>query len=285
MLSSTSSLISRLKNCATVQAIVTAGFLLIPPARGIELSDFEATAHGFPALRNLDGSPLADGEFVQWLANERLHVRIRYEFLDGKRVEENAVFRQKPELVQEEWSWEESKDRQVNRKFAVDLNSGKASAEKREGKELKRWTEDLKVKPRLTFAGFGFTLAIKALRERLSNGEKVELQAVGFTPKPRLVSVEISYHGLDQMSMAGRILKGERFVIHAKIPKIARLFVEVPDTRIWLNFPPPAGFLRWEGPFAEPEDRVIRVDLLPGGRSGPAEPVERSPPQQKEKGE
>jgi len=33
---------------------------------------------------------------------------------------------------------------------------------------------------------------------------------------------------------------------------------------------PPAGFLRWEGPLALPDDPMVRVDLLPGGQSGPA---------------
>ena len=54
------------------------------------------------------------------------------------------------------------------------------------------------------------------------------------------------------MKMSGRLLKGDRFVIHPKIPAIAKLFVKVPDTRIWLTNPPPAGFLRWEGPSLNP---------------------------------
>ena len=33
----------------------------------------------------------------------------------------------------------------------------------------------------------------------------------------------------------------------------------------------PAGFLRWEGPIVLPTDPMIRVDLIPGEKSGPAE--------------
>ena len=255
-----------------VWTLIVTGLLLIIPAKAIELLDFEATARGFPPLLDLKGTKLADGEFIQWLENDRLHVKIIYQFSDGRRVEEDGVFRQKPALVQDEWLWEESRTGQIYRKFAVDFSSGKGSAEKREKNEIKHWSENLKIQPGQTFAGFGFALALKGLRPRLVKGEKVELQAVAFTPKPRTVSVEISYQGLDELTMAGRRLKGDRFLIHPKIPKIAKLFVEAPDTRIWLFSPPPAAFLRWEGPLAEPDDQIVRVDLLPGGQSGPAVP-------------
>ena len=78
------------------------------------------------------------------------------------------------------------------------------------------------------------------------------------------------------MEMAGRRLKGDHFVVHPELPAIAKLFVRVPDTQIWLTNPAPAGFLRWEGPVAEPSDPIVRVDLLSGDESGPAQPVKSS---------
>jgi hypothetical protein len=122
------------------------------------------------------------------------------------------------------------------------------------------------------FAGFGFSIVMKALRGPLLRGESVTLQAVGFTPKPKVVDVDVSYGGRDRIRMAGRVIAGDRFVVHPKIPAIAKLFVHVPDATIWLTTPP-AGFLRWEGALAQPDDDLVRVDLLPGGSSGPATPV------------
>ena len=103
-------------------------------------------------------------------------------------------------------------------------------------------------------------------------GEKIELQAVSFTPKPRVVPVEISYGGRDQMLMGGRTVPGDRFIIHPRVPLVARAVIEVHDTKIWLTLPRPAGFLRWEGTVAEPDDPLVRVDLLPGQQSSAAEP-------------
>jgi hypothetical protein len=259
----------------SVPVLFVMAFLLPLSAPAVEVTEFEATAHGFPALLDSNGKKLADGEFTQWIDDERLHIMIAYRFERGDRTEEKAVFRQKPELIQEEWSWRELKGGQLVRDFAVDFKTQTATAQKREKDELKNWSEKIDVRAGRTFAGYGFMLALQNLRPRLLRGEQIELQAVGFTPKPKVVTVQISHRGVDQMKMSDRLLEGDRFVIHPKIGAIAGLFVHVPDTLIWLT-KPPAEFLRWEGPVAEPNDPIIRVDLVPGAESGPAKPVETS---------
>lgn len=252
---------------------IAAFLLLAKPAASVKVTSFAAALHGFPALRDMSGKILADGEFAQWLEGERLHVKLIYRFKDNREIEEKAEFRQRPELIQEKWSWREVKDGKLFRSFAADFGSGQATAENGEGRGHKRWSEKLKVESGRTFAGFGFVLAIMNLREGLIAGKKVDLAAIAFIPEPRAVSVEISHAGSDQMRMADRHLKGDRFVIHPKIPRIVKLFIAAPDTHIWLTTPAPSGFLRMEGPLVEPSDPVIRIDLLSGGESGPAKPL------------
>src|SRR5437763_12258928 len=121
---------------------------------------------------------------------------------------------------------------------------------------MKNLSDKIDIQPGRTFAGFGFTLTLQNLRKRLIAGERIDLQAVGFNPKPKVVTVELSHGGVDEMKMSDRLIQGDRFVIHPKIPAVAKLFVSVPDTRIWLT-KAPAGFLRWEGPEAEPNDPII----------------------------
>ena len=235
--------------------------------------EIEAAMHGFPAMFDLHGKKLADGEFTQWLENDLLHVTISYDLGSAHRIVEKTALRQKPRLVQEEWSWKESQSGKLLRHFELDFKSETVIAEKCTESKTRNWVESLKIEPGRTFAGFGFVLALKSVRDRLVAGEKVELRAVGFTPKPRVVSVELSYGGLERMDMAGRTVTGDRFVIHPKVPAIAKAFVELKDTHIWLTTPRPAGFLRWEGPLVEADDSVTRVDLLPGVYSGSAKPV------------
>jgi hypothetical protein len=238
----------------------------------IEWTLFEGTAHGFPVMRDLNGGRIADGDFVQWLEGNRLHVKITYVSGTGRRIEEDAVFRQRPQLTQDSWSLKETRNGKPHRQFDIDLLSGRARASTIDEGEPKQWSETIEIAEGRTFAGFGFTLAIKALRERLVRGEVVTLNAVGFMPKPRGASVEVSYAGRDRIRMSDRTISADRFIVHPKVPLIARLFVKVPDASIWLTTPP-AGFLRWEGALAVPDDPIIRVDLLPGDPSGPATPV------------
>jgi hypothetical protein len=257
-------------------ALLLAALVLATPAAAIELTEPEGAAHGYPALYDLNGKKLADGEFRQWMEDDKLHVVITYKFPDGQLYEEKALFRQQPELIQEQWSWRELKGGKPQREFAADLTTKTGSAHIRKGNETKDVSESIEVEPGRTFAGFGFTIALGNLRKRLLGGEQIELKAVGFSPfptlKPQVVTVKVSYAGLDRMKMSGRVLKGDQFIVHPEISPIAKLFVRVPDTKIWLTNPTPAGFLRWEGPIILPTDPMIRVDLISGAVSGPAKP-------------
>jgi hypothetical protein len=256
-------------------ALAAAALIFAAPTRAIELTEPQGAAHGYPGLCDINGKKLADGEFRQWVQDDRLHVVITYKFPDGQLFEENARFRQQPELMQEQWSWKESKDEQVQREFSADFLSGMGSARIR--KDNKDVSDKIDIEPGRTFAGFGFTIALANLRPRLLKGEVIDLKAVGFSPiptlKPQVVPVKVSHGGLDRMKMSGRYLRGDRFIIHPEIPALAKLFIKVPDTKIWLTNPIPAGFLRWEGPIMLPTDQLIRVDLISDHMGGPAEPV------------
>lgn len=249
--------------------------LAAAPAGAIEWTHFETAVRGYPVLRDSTGRRIADGNFVQWNGKDGLHVQITYAAPDGKRMEETVVLQQRPELVQRAWGWRETEHGTTVRMFNVDLMSGKATAAKLEDGKTKQWSETLDIERGRTFAGFGFTMAIKALRDRLVKGEAVDLKAVGFTPSPKTVSVTVSYAGRDTVKMSGRSIAADHYVVHPHVPAIAKLFVKVPDAQIWLT-PPPAGFLRYEGTLAEPSDPIVRIDLLPGGPSEAATPVATS---------
>ena len=260
------------KTLATLCSLFVAQCLTLA-AFAVEVAEPAGAAHGYPGLYDINGKKLADSEFRQWVENDRLHVVITHKFSAGEVYEEHAQFRQQPELIQEKWSWKESKHGRSQREFAVDFMAGIASAHIRQ--DNKDVSKRVSIEPGRTFAGFGFSLALSNLRKRLLSGEQVQLKAVGFSPFPTLgpqvVTVTVSHGGVDRMRMSGRSLKGDRFIIHPEIPFIAKFFVDVPDTKIWLTNPAPAGFLRWEGPIVLPEDPIIRVDLISSEKSGPAE--------------
>src|SRR5438552_17418774 len=109
--------------------LLIAAFAFMQPARAIEVTEPEGAAHGYPAWCDIEGKKLGDGEFRQWVENDRLHVVITYKCPDGQLYEEDALFRQHPEFIQERWSWKESKNGKVQRQFAADLLGKTASAQ------------------------------------------------------------------------------------------------------------------------------------------------------------
>src|SRR6266436_2010055 len=262
------------RKLVTVFSIVSAG-MIVAPVFALEVTEPAGAAHGYPGLCNITGKKLADGEFRQWVESNRLHIVITYKFSAGEVYEEHSQFRQQPELIQEKWSWKELKHGRSQREFAADFLTGIASAHIRQ--DHKDVSKRINIEPGRTFAGFGFSLALSNLRKRLLSGEQVQLKAVGFssfpTLGPQVVTVTISHGGVQRMRMGGRSVKGDQFIIHPEIPLFAKLFINVPDTKIWLTNPAPAGFLRWEGPIVLPDDPIIRVDLLAGEKSGPPQPA------------
>jgi hypothetical protein len=234
----------------------------------------EGTLRGFPIVRSMDGRAIADGALVQVLENGNLRAEGIYQFHDGRQVREVTVLEQNPRLRQLSWSWEERRGDDVVRSYAVDLTTGHATVRKRTKDGWDTWDEHLDGTAG-AFVGVGFMYAIKNLTERLDRGEKIELTAVVFTAKPRTVTVSISRDQVGDLTMGGRKLPAERYVIHPEVPWIARLFVKAPDQYLWFYRPVPPMFLRADIPLAEPSDPMIRIELIPGRES---RAVGRAPP-------
>ena len=207
----------------TVFSILAAG-MIVAPVFALKVTEPAAASHGYPGMCDINGKKLANGEFRQWMEDNRLHVVITYKFSDGEVYEEHSQFRQNRELIQEKWSWKESKHGKAQREFAVDFLSGIGSVHI--SQDNKNVSKKVEIEPGRTFAGFGFSLALSNLRKRLLRGEQVQLKAVGFsefpTLGPQVVTVTISHGGIDHMRMSGRSLKGDRFTVHPEIPFIER---------------------------------------------------------------
>src|SRR6478672_11068574 len=164
-------------------SILAAG-MIAAPVLALKVTEPAAASHGYPGLCDINGKKLADGEFRQWVEDDRLHVVITYKFSAGEVYEEHSQFRQEPELTQEKWSWKESKHGRSQREFVVDFLTGIASAHiSQDNKDV---SKKINIEPGRTFAGFGFSLALSNLRKRLLKGEQVQLKAVGFSDFPTL---------------------------------------------------------------------------------------------------
>jgi hypothetical protein len=229
----------------------------------------EGDAQAFTSLTDAQGKPLGDSRYSQHIEGGALHIETRTDLPPDRIIVEHAVLRLQPQLEQESWDWTERVGGQLVREYKVDFRTGKAEATRIDQK--KRWKEDLSIEPGKSFAGIGFIAVVKALRAQLSPGQHVELQAVAMMPRPRTATVTITRDGTSDVRMAGRTIAGDRYTIHPEIPWIARPFIHAPDQHVWLLKDDPPAFLRFEGPLLEPNDPIVRIDLI-AGHSAHAQP-------------
>lgn len=250
------------------------GPLLLALLLGIAPLAHEGDAQAFTsAVDPESGAALADGRYAQKVEGDVLRIEARYDFPGGRSIVERAAVRLHPRLEQESWDWTEHRGDVLVRQYQVDFGTGKAVAIRVD--QHKEWKEDLEIEPGKTFAGIAFVAVIKSLREELRPGQKVDLKAVAFTPKPRVAPVNVIRGKPEELRMAGRSIPADAYTIHPDIPSIAKVFVKAPDQHVWLFATGPAAFLRYQGPLVEPEDQVIRVDLIPSRSPNQARPARR----------
>src|SRR5947207_6490159 len=129
--------ISMLPKKLTIFCSIFVVGLFSGPIFALEVTEPTAAAHAYPGLCDIHGRKLADGEFRQWVEDQRLNVVITYKFPEGVSFEEKAPFRQQPKLIQEQWSWKDLKNERVQREFPGDFWWGTATAHF--SKETKMW--------------------------------------------------------------------------------------------------------------------------------------------------
>jgi hypothetical protein len=237
------------------------------PAAAVEYVWKEGDLRGYPTLFDPAGQVIGKGEFIQRNKGGRLEVTATYRYRDGRRTEERAVFDTRRDLVQTQWSFiEHHQDREM-RRFELDLTSGQASWMKvEEDGEVERGQDKLDdAMRRDAFAGIGISFAAKNLIRRDGTVRAAELKGIAFTPKPRAIGIEITQSNVDTIGTGARKIDATRVTIHPKVPAIAELFVDAPDTTLWFSRATPPQLLRVETTIAEPSDPRIVINLFGSG--------------------
>lgn len=248
--------------------------LLLALLLGIAPRAQEGDAQAFTSVIDVNsGAAIADGRYAQHVESDVLHIEARFDFPDGRTAVERAALRLHPQLEQESWDWTERKGDEIVRQYQVDFRTGDAVATRVD--QHKRWKEHLDIEPGKTFAGIAFVAVIKTLREIIEPGQKIDLKAVAFTPKPRIAPVNVIRGKPEDLRMAERSIPADPYTLHPAIPAIAKLFVSAPDQHVWLFGTGPAAFLRYQGPLVEPKDPVIRIDLIPSSSANAGRPARR----------
>lgn len=220
--------------------------------------------HGFLELQTLEGKNVAWGETTQVARGNRVTTRMMFRFTDGSIYDETTVFSQRgtfrlvsDHLIQKGPSFKQSTD------TTVDAGTGDVTVRYRDkdGRD-KVQTERLDLPPDLANG-----LILTLLKDIRPDVPITTLSMVATTPKPRLVTLEITPEGADPFSVGSLERKAMHYVVKTKVGGIAGAVAPLvgkqpPDIHVWVVEGGAPGFVRFEGPL-EAEGPIWRIRMAP----------------------
>jgi hypothetical protein len=214
------------------------------PARSapIAVQYQEGLVRAFPVLRTMDNETLAQGDFAQVARGDQVTARLVFRFEDGSLYDETVVYSQRNRftllnyrIVQRGPSFPETLEASIDRqtgRYEVRYRADEESAEEHLSGTL--------ALPDDAYNGM-LSLIVKNLRP----GASETVSIVAFTPKPRVVTLQLLPLATERVP-AGEVV---RYHIRPKLGLFASLLVtDVPDTRIWILPGETPAFLKAEGP-------------------------------------
>ena len=244
---------------SALSALFLSGALQAEP---VSVRHTEGVVRGFLVLRTLEGTPLADGDLIQFAHGDRVTSRLVFHFKDGSIQDETVVFSQRQRfqllsdhLIQKGPSFPHPLE------SSIDATSSRVSVRYRdkEGKE-KSHDERLELPPDVA-NGLMFTL----LKNISPEVPSTTVSMVAATPKPLLVKLVISPAGSDPFSLGSASHKAIRYAIKIEIGGIAGMLAPLlgkkpPVTYVWVLSGEAPAFVKAEGPlyFGGP---VWRIEL------------------------
>jgi hypothetical protein len=201
----------------------------------------EGLVRAFPVLRSMNNETLAQGDFAQVTRGDQVTSRLVFRFKDGSLYEETVVFSQRERFVLQTYrivqrgpsfpeTLEASMDRQTGR-YEVRYRADEESAEEH-------------LSGTLTIPDDAYNGMLTLILKNLRPGASETVSIVAFTPKPRVVTLQLLPLATERGS-AGEVV---RYHIRPKLGLFASLLVtDVPDTRVWILLGEAPAFLKAEG--------------------------------------
>jgi hypothetical protein len=210
----------------------------------------EGAVHGFLTLRTVDGSVLGGGDLLQVGRGGKIESRMVFHLKDGSFFDERVVFTQQRvftmhtyQLVQRGPLFPE--DTQITLERATGKYRLKTKARKDAQDELLEGTLDL---PPDVYNGMVLTIA-----KNLPKGASTIVHMVVFTPKPRLIELELAPLGQDHVVVGEVQRTATEYVFHPRLGIWLKFFATLlgrtpPDYHAWILTDNVPAFVRFEGP-------------------------------------
>ena len=219
-------------------------------AEPIKVRTAEAAARGFLSLSATNGEALAHGELAQTMRRGIVESRLTFHFKDRSLYDETVVFSQKDvfaivsyRLLQQGPSFPGVAD------VSFERASGRYKARiKEKDKEEETLEGRLDLPPDL------YNGMASVLLKNMAPGQTVRGHMLAFTPKPRLLKMELKPEGADKFLIGPSSHPATRYLVDLEIGGMMGVLASVvgkepPDLRYWIADGPLRAFVKFEGPF------------------------------------
>ena len=222
------------------------GFGSVGSAEPVTVRYAEGVTRGFPVLRSVKGERLAQGELVQVARGDRVDSRLTFRFVDGSFYDEQVTFSQHGtftlqsyRLVQRGPSFPEALDASFDReteRYTVRYKSDTESPEE-------------VIKGKLSLPPDVYNGMLIMLVKNLPAGASEVVQIVAFTPKPRLVKMQLAPVADERVTIGDWPVTVTRYAIKPQLGMFVSLLIsDLPDVKCWVVGGEAPGFVRFEGP-------------------------------------
>jgi hypothetical protein len=208
----------------------------------------EGNTRGFVVLRSPEGEVLAHGEMRQRPVRGGIESRLSLAFKDGSKREEAVVFSQDKTFRLERFHLVERGPSFPTNEVSFDRKSGqyKARTQEKKGGEERTSAGPLEMPPDL-YNGMALVLL-----KNLADGQRANAQIAVFTPKPRLIKMQLVPEADDAVRFGPSTLTVRRYLVKLDVGGLAGLIAPVigkdpPDSRYWMATGDVPAFVRFEG--------------------------------------
>ena len=221
------------------------GFNILAHAESVTVRYPQGSAHGFLALRTLDGEQIATGEVTQTVVGTRVTSRLVFHFRDGSIDDDSTIFTQRG-------SFRLIRDHHVQRgpsfpkpiDMSIDGFRGKITSRDADGK-VKEEHLDLPL-------DVSNGLPPNLLLNIPVGTQETKVSYVAPGGKPRLIHLSIKPMGSLTFNVGALRRKATDFKIHVELGGITGVIApmigkEPEDYHIWIMAGDPPAFIREEG--------------------------------------
>jgi len=231
---------------AVLSAAVMVGLCGTALAAPVTVRYPEGVTRAFPTLRSTDNEKIAQGDLTQVVRGDRVESRLVFRFKDGSLYDETVTFSQQEtftllsyHIIQRGPSFPETLDASIDRatgRYIVRYRADDDSPE-----EVLQGKVDI---PDDAYNGM-LSLVVKNLVPRAPETVCI----VAFTPKPRMVKLQLLPVAEDRVIVSESPMQAVRWHIRPQLGLFASLLVaDIPDVRLWILPGEAPAFLRAEGP-------------------------------------